>query len=754
MTVTVLKTYIKKLKPSTIKYRNFDNFDILSFRKEMETSLQVDNDENMNYENFKNKFMQILNNHVPLKEKKIRGNNAPFMNKALSKAFMKRSRLKNNYNKNQTEENKSLYKSQRNFCVKLVRKEKKKYYNNLDLNIFKDNKTFWQRVKPLFSDKQTNSKKEMTLIENGEIITDEHLVAEKLNNFFTDVIENLDIEPFLATVTNEDNDIDSIDFIVKKYNNHPSILKIKGHVTNNKSFSFKTISENEILKLIKNLDIHKACVEDDIPTKSLIENSDIISNYIANFYNDSIKNQFFPESLKFANLIPIYKKEDRTNKENYRPVSLLPIISKIFERDMYNQILNHINSYLSPYLFGFRKGYSTELCLSVMIEQWKKALDNKQCVGAVLTDLSKAFDCINHELLIAKLEAYGFQNSSLNFIYNYLSKRYQRTKVKNAYSSWREIKSGVPQGSILGPLLFNIFINDIFLFVEKSKIANYADDNTPYAIETNIESLLQTLEEETSIILKWFQDNEMKSNNDKCHLLIINHEHNIINIGEDEISGENQVKLLGITVDNKLNFNEHVNKLCKKASQKLHALARIAKYMDTNKLKILMKTFIESQFNYCPLLWMFHSRTLNNKINNLHERALRIAHKNDKLTFKELLNIDNSYTIHQRNLQKLATEMYKIKNNISSSLMNELFPLNKNTYDLRNKRCWETSNVRTVSYGTETLLFRGQKIWQIIPDTIKESNSLNEFKQKVRHWNPIGCTCRLCLNYVNNLGFI
>ena len=269
-----------------------------------------------------------------------------------------------------------------------------------------------------------------------------------------------------------------------------------------------------------------------------------------------------------------------------------------------------------------------------------------------------------------------------------------------------------------------------------------------------MESLLQTLENETSITLKWFQYNEMKSNSDKCHLLILNNENNIINIGEDKITGENQVKLLGITVDNKLNFNEHVNQLCKKAGQKLHALARIAKYLDTKKLKILMKTFIESQFNYCPLVWMFHSRTLNNKINNLHERALRIVHKNDNLTFQELLNIDNSFTIHHRNLQKLATEMYKIKNNISSSLMIELFPLNKNTYDLRNKRCWETSNVRTVSYGTETLLFRGQKIWQIIPDTIRDSISLSEFKQKVRHWNPIGCTCRLCLNYVNNLGFI
>ena len=137
-------------------------------------------------------------------------------------------------------------------------------------------------------------------------------------------------------------------------------------------------------------------------------------------------------------------------------------------------------------------------------------------VGAVLTDLSKAFDCLNHQLLIAKLEAYGFGKEALNFIYNYLYNRNQRTKVKSKYSTWREIKFGVPQGSILGPLLFNKFLNDIFLFVENTKITNYADDNTPYAIESSIEKLIESLEHDTTLLLNWFQANEMKPNNDKC----------------------------------------------------------------------------------------------------------------------------------------------------------------------------------------------------------------------------------------------
>ena len=134
--------------------------------------------------------------------------------------------------------------------------------------------------------------------------------------------------------------------------------------------------------------------------------------------------------------------------------------------------------------------------------------------------MSKAFDCLNHELLIAKLEAYGFSLEALNFIYNYLSQRTQRTKVKSSYSSYRGINYGVPQGSILGPLLFNIFINDIFLFVKDTKITNYADDNTPYAVENSIEKLLETLQKDVNILLNWFKMNEMKPNADKSHLFI------------------------------------------------------------------------------------------------------------------------------------------------------------------------------------------------------------------------------------------
>ena len=177
------------------------------------------------------------------------------------------------------------------------------------------------------------------------------------------------------------------------------------------------------------------------------------------------------------------------------------------------------------------------------------------CLGAILTDLSKAFDCLNHNLLLAKMDAYGFDKSALLFIQDYLNKRKQRTKVNGSYSSWLDLIYGVPQGSILGPLLFNIFINDMFYFIKETKIANYADDNTVYTVDKNIQNLLQTLENETNLILDWFRKNEMKPNDDKCHLIVCNQEILSVTLGNESIDSTDTVELLGITIDKKFKLH-------------------------------------------------------------------------------------------------------------------------------------------------------------------------------------------------------
>ena len=210
----------------------------------------------------------------------------------------------------------------------------------------------------------------------------------------------------------------------------------------------------------------------------------------------------FPEILKHAGITPLYKKGKKDIKGNYRPVSILPNLSKIFEKRMFEQMSQFFENIFPKYQCGFWKDFSTQQCLLAMLEKWKRTVDNSKMFGALLTDLSKAFDCLDHELLIAKLNAYGFSLTALKLVHNYLSNRKQRTKINSTYSSLLEIIFGVPQGSILGPLLFNIFLIDLFFIIEDTDIASYADDNTPYVIADNIDGVIKSLEEASEILFK------------------------------------------------------------------------------------------------------------------------------------------------------------------------------------------------------------------------------------------------------------
>ena len=241
--------------------------------------------------------------------------------------------------------------------------------------------------------------------------------------------------------------------------------------------------------------LNKASQYSDIPTKIIKENSDIFSNFICESINNSIKSSIFPSCLKHADVTPLHKKCNKSLKENYRPVSILPILSKVFERSMFKQMSSFFDDIFSKYQYGFRKGFSTQQCLLALLEKWKRSIDRGKVFGALLTDLSKAFDCLNHNLLLAKLNAYGFSFPALRLIHDYLSNRKQRTRINNSYSTWMEIVLGVAQGSILGLLLFSFFLADLLFIVNSTDIANYADSNMPYATANDIDSLIASLEE-------------------------------------------------------------------------------------------------------------------------------------------------------------------------------------------------------------------------------------------------------------------
>ena len=245
--------------------------------------------------------------------------------------------------------------------------------------------------------------------------------------------------------------------------------------------------------------LNKACQYSDIATKIIKENSDIFSSFICESINNPIKSSIFPSCLKHtdvhADVTSLHKKCNKSLKENYRPVIILSILSKVFERSIFKQMSSFFDDIFSKYQYGFRKGFSTQECFLALLEKWKRSIDRGKVSGALLTDPSKAFDCLNHDLLIAKLNEYDFSLLTVRLIHEYLSNRKQRTRISNSYSTCTKIVFAVPQGSILGPLFFNIFLADLFFIVNSTGIANYADDNTPYATANDIDSLIASLEE-------------------------------------------------------------------------------------------------------------------------------------------------------------------------------------------------------------------------------------------------------------------
>ena len=401
---------------------------------------------------------------------------------------------------------------------------------------------------------------------------------------------------------------------------------------------------------------------------------------------------------------------------------------------------------ISENLCGFRKYYSTEDALLQLLENWRKHLDKQEIVGAIACDLSKAFDTIPHDLIIAKLEAYGFGYKALKLISCYLTDRMQRCKVGSEYSNWIELLVGFPQGSVIGPLLFNIFINDFLFFATDSCICNFADDQTIYYHNKNLESVTNQLEEDIAIAITWFHNNSLVPNPDKFQLMILGTTKRIplcLEINGHRTLSTFEMVLLGVTIDWKLNFNTHAQLICDKVSRKVNALMRLRTTLSVDQKLILLNSYVMSQFNYCSNVWMFHGKVVNERINRIHKRALRAVYNDFTSNYQQLLLKGNHVTVHQKNLKTLAVKTFKSAQGYSPKFINALFTAKKVQYNHRIQNLLTLPKASTITYGLHSFTYRACSTWNTINDDIKDSLFVSVFKREIKKLQ-IKCACKVC----------
>ena len=348
LVTTVLNIKYIKPKPKEVTYRNYKNFKLENFQRDL---LSVFSSGCLNYETFENMFLSTLNLHAPLKKKLIRGNHAPYFNTNIRKAIMKRNELHTKFDKSKSDIDKGNFKRQRKLVSKLVKKEKKNYYHSLDNKVVLDNKRFWKQIKSSFSDKVICGEK-ITLVNDNNIISDDQQQAEVFKLFFKDAVNKLDIQENRFLLNHVEQHQGEIEDIISTFKCHPSILEIQKKVSIHELFEFKQVTQEEVLKQLKALDVKKATTFQNIPCKSLKENAEVCVPVLTNIYNEELTRCTFSNKLKEGDITPIFKrdrvkKKDATSVDNYRPVSVLPSTSKIFERLMQKDITEYITIYVA-----------------------------------------------------------------------------------------------------------------------------------------------------------------------------------------------------------------------------------------------------------------------------------------------------------------------------------------------------------------------------------------------------------------------
>ena len=693
-----------------------------------------------NYWAMQTLLLDVIEDHAPIKSARVRAKEVPFMNKRMRRAIMDRNRLFRKYKSHRNNKNREKYRIQQNLVTSL-RKEAIKDYFKTNCTGASRNPNFWKTVKPFLTNKGNTQGNSIMISKDDKILTDPQVVSNEMNDYYINIASEIGGQ---ANVTQGDQESNR-DFVQKcimHYDSHTSIVNIKSKMTK-KDFTFVHIDNKTVDKIISSLDCTKATGYDKIPAKLLKPAAKHLSDCVTSIYNQCIDTCSFPQNAKLADVVPLYKKGDNLIAKNYRPVSILPSVSKILEKVILHQLKPFLDTVLDPRVCAYRTGYSCQYALLRLVEDWKSAIEDKRHVASMLMDLSKAFDCLPHQLLIAKLNAYGLSIDGCTLIWSYLKDRLQRVRIDGFYSEWQKLLKGVPQGSVVGPVLFNAFVNDIFAALENSHLTNYADDNTISVITNSKTLTLQTLKSESEVAVAWFQENMMEANPSKFQALVLQNTGTPFTIGEITIKSEKHVTLLGVNLDNELNFSEHIKTLCRKAAAQLSVLQRLAKYLDLASRMAIFRCFILSHFSYCNLVWHFCGATNTNKLERIQHRALKFVYQDWTSSYEQLLSRADLPTLELSRTRAIIIEVYKALHHLSPPFMWDLFKVKKTPYNLRRKNQVSVKHCRTVRHGINCLSVYGAKLWNSLPNDWKSLDYEN-FKCKIHSWNFPICDCKTC----------
>ena len=510
-------------------------------------------------------------------------------------------------------------------------------------------------------------------------------------------------------------------------------------------FTFQHVSSGRVKEIIKSMPSNKSPGYDEIHMSVIKTCLPHILPVITKIFNASLMTGCFPKDWKLAQVVAHPKDGDHELASNNRPISLLPALSKVLERIAHEQFVCFLTSYnkLSIHQSGNKQLHSTETLGILFTSHLYRAVDEKKVTGVLMLDLSKAFDNIHHETLLMKLRTLGVSDETLSWFASYLSDRQQRVRINSSLSNSLTIRHGVPQGSILGPLLFNLYINDLPSVCTTCHVESYVDDSKLYLSfsRKEIEGGLEDLKADLLRVASWCCSNRLLINPDKTKFCVFGSSKMLGQVtippltfmGKD-LHVVDSVKDLGVILDKRLSFNEHVDTLVSNLMGKLCMISRVRHVLDTPTLFTVINSLVFSSLFYCSSVW---SGTCKGNIaklqlvQNFAARLLSGKRKFDHITptLKQLKLLPVSDLLYIRD----AVQMYKCMNNLAPSYLSQLFTKRSQTHSFltRNRDSLQLPRCRT-ALAQQSFVFRGVTIWNSLPEELRNCSSIVSFKNQLK----------------------